>query len=315
MSHSHIRQQVAHYLAQQGSVEDPRGRATAKLRDALGYEGSEASFTQLISNMDRAGQLTREVKGKRTYRIVGVEQAAQVDHDSVADRVDPEDSAMDYDAVASALLVQVVQTVAKGNQAKDADGSWARRRIERLERRIGELERELSVAKAESRTLAAERDQLGLQLEHSEGIPLRLLQKPHLDSRSERRKAGSHQVSGGLVIQRTQLQLRESGPLEETLLTRPTRGEKTQASASQPSSDEPQHAGAGAIKPRQVVHNQYGASFAAGPPEKIEGRVGYEQAVRGRPVTESEGDVERSPMGRAQLGQPFVEREERLMQA
>jgi len=169
MSHSHIRQQVAHYLAQQGSLEDPTGRATAKLREALGYEGSEASFTQLISNMDRAGQLTREVKGKRTYRIVGVEQAAQVDHDSVADRVDPEDSAMDYDAVASALLVQVVQTVAKGNQAKDADGSWARRRIERLERRIGELERELSVAKAESRTLAAERDQLGLQLEHSEG--------------------------------------------------------------------------------------------------------------------------------------------------
>ena len=169
MSHSPIRQQVVLHLAQHGPLEDPRGKATAKLREALGYEGSEASFTQLISNMDRAGQLTREVKGKRTYRIVGVEQASQIDPDSVPANVDPEDAAMDYDAVASALLVQVVQTVTKGNQAKESDGSWARRRIERLERRVGELERELLVATAESKTLAAERDQLGLQLEHSEG--------------------------------------------------------------------------------------------------------------------------------------------------
>ena len=139
MSHSHIRQQVVQYFAQYGPLEDPSGKATAKLREALGYEGSEASFTQLISNMDRAGQLTREVKGKRTYRIVGVEQTSQVDHDSEADSGDPEDAAMDYDAVAAALLVQVVQTVTKGNQAKESDGSWARRRIERLERRVGEL--------------------------------------------------------------------------------------------------------------------------------------------------------------------------------
>ena len=119
--------------------------------------------------MDRAGQLTREVKGKRTYRIVGVEQASGVDHDSEADSGDPEDAAMDYDAVAAALLVQVVQTVTKGHQTKESDGSWARRRIERLERRIDELERELLVGRAESKTVAAERDQLRLQLEHSEG--------------------------------------------------------------------------------------------------------------------------------------------------
>jgi hypothetical protein len=171
MSHSHIRQQVVQYLAQHGPLEDPSGRATAKLREALGYEGSEASFTQLISNMDRTGQLRREVKGKRTYRIFGVEHASQAGtvHDSVADSVDLEGAAMDYDAVAAALLVQVVQTVIKGNQTKESDGSWARRRIERLERRVGELEHELLVAKAESKTLAAERDQLGLQLEHSEG--------------------------------------------------------------------------------------------------------------------------------------------------
>jgi hypothetical protein len=171
MSHGHIRQQVAQYLAQYGPLEDPRGKATSKLREALSYEGSEASFTQLISNMDRAGQLIREVKGKRTYRIAEVEHASQAgtDQESLADSVDLEDTAMDYDAVAAALLVQVVQTVTKGNQTKESDGSWARRRIERLERRVDELVRELSVAKAEAKTLAAERDQFGLQLEHSEG--------------------------------------------------------------------------------------------------------------------------------------------------
>lgn len=171
MSHSHARQQVAQYLARHGPLEDPTGRATAKLREALGYEGSEASFTQLIANMDRAGQLTREVKGKRTYRIVPGEHASQVsvEKEPVAGNVDMDDAAMDYDEVASALLVQVVQTLTKGNRAKESDGSWARRRIERLERRIGELERDLSQAEAESKTLAAERDQLRLQLEHSEG--------------------------------------------------------------------------------------------------------------------------------------------------
>lgn len=170
MSHSHTRQQVAHYLTQNGPLDDPSGRATAKLREALGYEGSEASFTQLIANMDRAGQVTREVKGKRTYRIA-VEPGAGVAtrSESGTTSVDTGDATMDYDQLASALLVQVVQSVTKGNQTKERDGSWARRRIERLERRIDELERELSVARAESKTLAAERDQLAVQLEHSEG--------------------------------------------------------------------------------------------------------------------------------------------------
>ncbi len=173
MSHSHIRQQVVQYLAQHGPLEDPSGKATAKLREALGYEGSEANFTQLISNMDRAGQLRREVKGKRTYRIAGVEQASQAgtDQESIADSMDPEDTAMDYDAVAAALLVQVVQTVTKGNQTKESDGSWARRRIERLERRIDELERELSAANAGSKTIGAERDRIAPATRAQRGQP------------------------------------------------------------------------------------------------------------------------------------------------
>jgi len=167
MPQSHIRQQVAQYLSQRGSLEDPTGRATSKLRDVLGYEGSEASFTQLIANMDRAGQLTREVKGKRTYRIAAVADAPAVraDHSRSAS----DDAEMDYDKVASALLVQVVQTLTQRGRGQDSGGSWARRRIERFEKRINDLEHDLLQARAESRTLSAERDELRLQLEHSEG--------------------------------------------------------------------------------------------------------------------------------------------------
>jgi chromosome segregation ATPase len=124
-----------------------------------------------VANMARAGQLKREVKGKRTYRIVAVEHGVDIGIDRApgAGKLSTEDPAMDYDQLAAALLLQAAQILTTGNQAKESDGSWARRRIERLERRIGELERDLSQSRAESKTLVAERDQLQLHLEHSEG--------------------------------------------------------------------------------------------------------------------------------------------------
>jgi septal ring factor EnvC (AmiA/AmiB activator) len=150
---SHIRTQVVDYLVRHGSLADPQGRATAKLREAIGYVGSVPSFTQLISTMDRTGQLTREVKGKRTYRIAAAADAPMSRDSSLETPDATETMEMDYDQVASALLVQVVQTLTQG----------------RLERQIDELERDLSQAKAESKSVAEERDELRLQLEHSEG--------------------------------------------------------------------------------------------------------------------------------------------------
>ena len=75
MSQSQTRKQVLQHLSQHGPIEDSTGRATAKLRQALGYQGSQENFTELIANMDRAGQFTREVKGKRTYPIVPVDSS------------------------------------------------------------------------------------------------------------------------------------------------------------------------------------------------------------------------------------------------
>ncbi len=169
MSRGQIRQQVEQYLIQHGPFEDSTGRATAKLKEVLGYEGTNAGFTQLIANMDRAGQLTREVRGKRTYRITAVADGADAALSSVDRPLDVADNAeMDYDKVASALLLQVVQTLTEGNRQRGSDGSWARRRIERLESRINDLERDLLQAKAESRTLAADRDELRQLLENSQ---------------------------------------------------------------------------------------------------------------------------------------------------
>jgi hypothetical protein len=165
MSRGQSRQQVARYLMQHGPFEDSSGRATSKLKQVLGYEGTDAGFTQLIANMDRAGEVTREIRGKRTYRIAAT-GASQPDVDGSLDTRG--DADMDYDRVASALLVQVVQNLTQGSRQPSNDGSWARRRIERLENRINDLERDLLQAKAESRTITAERDELRLLLEHSE---------------------------------------------------------------------------------------------------------------------------------------------------
>jgi hypothetical protein len=166
LSRGQIRKQVAQYLTEHGPFEDSTGRATAKLREVLGYEGTDASFTQLIANMDRAGQLTREIRGKRTYRIIAAGDALPSSTDDSLDAVDGAE--MDYDKVAAALLLQVVQTLSEGKRQRGSDGSWARRRIERLESRINDLERDLLQARAESRTAMAERDELQILLEHSQ---------------------------------------------------------------------------------------------------------------------------------------------------
>jgi septal ring factor EnvC (AmiA/AmiB activator) len=169
MLRSHVRQQIVEYLFAHGPIDDPSGRATTKLREAFGYEGSEQGFTQLIATMDRSRELTRVVKGKRTYRIAAVTAPSQTSDERVGTEDASDPSVLDYDELAAALLVRVVETITAGSGQREEEGAWARRRIERLERRIGELERELSRAKAESRGIADERDDLRRQLEHSEG--------------------------------------------------------------------------------------------------------------------------------------------------
>jgi hypothetical protein len=63
------RTRIREYLATHGGIADPTGYATRELKDAVGYSGNAVAFIQLIAAMDQDGEITREVRGKRTYRI------------------------------------------------------------------------------------------------------------------------------------------------------------------------------------------------------------------------------------------------------
>ena len=120
MSRSPIRQQVCDYLKDNGALDDPQVRATAKLRQALGYQGSEAGFTQLIATMDRAGEIKRQIKGKRTYQIAAVASSSGPQDDTgrkVSRRTATTDAApqdsdhadIDYDQLAASLLLPIMR--------------------------------------------------------------------------------------------------------------------------------------------------------------------------------------------------------------
>ena len=155
------RQRVTAYLLGNGAVHDSSGRATSILKEAVGYQGGDAGFSQLIMSMEKAGELRREIRGRRTYRISAVaspngrEQTSSPTSDT---------GPIDYDELASALLARVAQTLSSA-QRSDEPATWARRRIEQLEARVDELQRELARARAEAKTNADEREELRGRLE------------------------------------------------------------------------------------------------------------------------------------------------------
>jgi len=58
------------YLARVGEVSDHTGKASTVLAATIGYPGSSVAFAQLLTGMERAGLIQREIRGKRTYRII-----------------------------------------------------------------------------------------------------------------------------------------------------------------------------------------------------------------------------------------------------
>lgn len=63
------RDRIIAHLALVAEVADGTGMASTRLAEAVGYPGSSVAFAQLLSGMERDGLITREVRGKRTYRI------------------------------------------------------------------------------------------------------------------------------------------------------------------------------------------------------------------------------------------------------
>jgi hypothetical protein len=58
------------HLARVGEVCDHTGKASTILAATIGYPGSSIAFAQLLTGMERAGLIQREIRGKRTYRII-----------------------------------------------------------------------------------------------------------------------------------------------------------------------------------------------------------------------------------------------------
>ncbi len=63
------RDRVLGHLAAVGEVSDEGGKASILLAAAVGYPGSSVAFAQLLTGMERAGLIERDIRGKRTYRI------------------------------------------------------------------------------------------------------------------------------------------------------------------------------------------------------------------------------------------------------
>jgi hypothetical protein len=63
------RARIRQYLGSAGPVEDPSGHATGLLKEAISYSGSGVAFIQLVTAMERAGEIRRTIRGKRTYGI------------------------------------------------------------------------------------------------------------------------------------------------------------------------------------------------------------------------------------------------------
>ena len=157
-----VRNRIVEYLAQQGAVEDSSGKATSVLKNAIGYEGTDAGFTQVVAAMAKADLLTRQIRGKRTYRIS--HNGAGAIRANGAGSGSSEDAALDYDELAAALLAQVTRVAAAPTDTSES-ASWARRRLEQLEARNATLQRDVARAHAEAEAVAAERDILQNQLE------------------------------------------------------------------------------------------------------------------------------------------------------
>jgi len=173
-----VRNRIVGYLAEHGAVEDSSGKATSVLKTAIGYEGTDAGFTQVVAAMAKAGLLNRQIRGKRTYRIThsgnGVVPGATTAMASTGGEP------LDYDELAAALLAQVTRAAAAPTDTSES-ASWARRRLEQLEARNAALQRDVARANAEAEANAAERDILQNQLEaaqHNLSLLTDRLQEP-----------------------------------------------------------------------------------------------------------------------------------------
>lgn len=125
------RTRIRQYLATSGAVVDPSGYATSVLKDAIGYTGSPVAFIQLIAAMDRDGEIEREIRGKRTYRIEGIGAPPMPSVAAAAPAARPSTSVavpgqptieLDYRKLAQALVRELLTATAAANHVAGTAG-------------------------------------------------------------------------------------------------------------------------------------------------------------------------------------------------
>lgn len=186
---SNVRQSIIDFLVSHGPVSSKEGRATAALRQMVGYQGDDNMFVQIVSAMARTGELERTVRGKRTYEIRAADaRAGKIGVGSASDEAPSaripaarhsassvKNSQIDYDELAAVLLAKAAQSLAGSEETREST-AWVKRRMDRLETRNVAIERELGETRLQLRALQEERDTLESQLEAAEHN-LRLLSR------------------------------------------------------------------------------------------------------------------------------------------
>jgi hypothetical protein len=205
------RDRIISYLGSVSDITDPSGMASTKLAEAVGYPGSSVAFAQLLSGMERDGLIMREVRGKRTYRIIlapGVQPGRAKAGDAVGGptaqaaeaRVvagsampaviglpSPTVPAFDYDELARRLLIQVVRRLASPPEGQEGV--------------VADLERELVVARGRASSLTAENRKLREQLrqvQSSLDAARRSLDTDDIDSGADKMLNGTGPVADEL---------------------------------------------------------------------------------------------------------------------
>ena len=114
------RDRIIAHLALVAEVADGAGMASTRLAEAVGYPGSSVAFAQLLSGMERDGLISREVRGKRTYRITlsAPVTARAVDAASSVDGALPAvpvafPAVIDYDQLADRVIQRLLRRLAE----------------------------------------------------------------------------------------------------------------------------------------------------------------------------------------------------------
>jgi hypothetical protein len=231
---SNARRRALERLLAQGEIFDASGRAASILRSDIGYLATSAGFAQLLASMERAGEIRREIRGKRTYRITvgpnadledagaGRPNESTPDDDVATPAEDGADGAfplpisgdIDYDELALAVLRSAARALLSqpGNPEgglRPMSSSRAQRRIVSLERNQAELERAAARANAERAEMVAQNAELRGQLDAATRTIDTL--KSQLERRPARAPAGQRLDHSEMAVLRRLMQPASGG--------------------------------------------------------------------------------------------------------